>query len=249
MFNKLESATKFFPLIFVLLSALSYIHLEFYYLFFDINILSYLDLSEIVLLFFNKSILITIFIIIIIVVSYILDYRINKETTSKIEEAKLKVKRGFRYKTLNNLWLIMIVTLLIYIVFVLITKDYIGLIFPIGYIILMLIFYVFVRHIAIIFISKHTIIFSFSFWVGIFTVSLFNLLTLTKSIETGYNVRYKNKVIKNISFTYNQKQIETSQALKYIGETRSSLFLFDNTRLETIIFKMENIDNMKIRLY
>lgn len=76
----------------------------------------------------------------------------------------------------------------------------------------------------------------------------FNTLTITFSIENGYNVRYNNLKIKEISFLYNNKKIQTNEQLKYIGQTKNNLFLFDKKNQETLIYKTENIDNFKILL-
>lgn len=242
MQEKLESIIKFFPLIFILLTTLGYVHLQTYYYFFDIEILNYIDITEIILLFFNKSILIIVGILIVNAVSYILDNKINNEANNKKESSTKK--RNF---ILNNLGVIIIIFLLIYIVIVLISGKYISLIYPIGYLICGIIYLVLEKHFFKILFLNHTPFFFFSISTSIVVLLLINLSTITNSIEKGYNVRNNNLIIKQVCFSYNNKIIKTSKEIVYIGETKKNLFLFDLKQNETIIYKMENIDNFRMK--
>lgn len=75
-------------------------------------------------------------------------------------------------------------------------------------------------------------------------VLLINLNTITTSIEKGYNIRNHNLAIKEVHFTYNDKNIDTSKQILYIGETKKNIFFFNSKTKETIIYKMENVDNL-----
>ncbi|OXA91104.1 hypothetical protein, partial [Flavobacterium hibernum] len=77
--TKLDSIIKSFPLIFIILTTIGYVNLESYYYFFDIEIINYLEISEILLLFFNKSILIILLLISIIFIIYLVDEKITQE--------------------------------------------------------------------------------------------------------------------------------------------------------------------------
>lgn len=90
MLNKLDTLIKLFPLIFIILTTLGYIHLQTYYYFFDIEILNYLELTEIILFFFSKSIIIISAILIIINITYATE--IKKENEYKNKEIKIKSK-------------------------------------------------------------------------------------------------------------------------------------------------------------
>jgi hypothetical protein len=244
MLNKLENIIKFFPLIFILLTTLGYIHLQTYYYYFNIDILNYLDITEIILLFFNKSILLTLGIISVVVVSYVLDYKITNETDEKKEIPNTKPinKRSLYFGTF------IILSLIGYVLLLLIRENYIGLIYPIGYTIGAIIYFILEKYVFKILFTHQSAFFSISTVISIVALFLINLITITYSIEKGYYIRYKNQVLKQISFSYNKETIHTTNNVKYIGETKSNLFLYDSNKKETIIYKMENIDNIIIKI-
>lgn len=241
MLNKLESVIKFFPLIFIILTTIGYIHLQVYYYYFDIEILNYLDLTEIILLFFDKSLLLTLGILFTVFISYILDYKIKKETDNKTEDSSAKSKK----KPLRYFEISLIILQLAYIALSIIQENYIGLLYPIGFIICTIIYFLLEKYVFEMLFKNHGTFFFLSFVAGFVALLLINLSTITYSIEKGYNLRYKNITLKQISFSYNNKIISTSNKIKYIGETKSSLFLYDFNKRETIIYKMENVDYLR----
>lgn len=247
MLEKVEAVIKFFPLIFVLLTTFGYVHLQCYYYFFDIEILNYLDLFEIILLFFNTSILLIAGILIVIALSFALDFKISNEADFVTEESKKKTQSKMQ-SYINLLALCVAVLLLAKIGFDLIFGHYIGIIFPIGFIICGIIFFVFEKYILkILFYNNRNPFFFFSVGISFGALLLIILMSVTSSIQKGYDVRYNYLTLKQVCFSYNDKIIKTSKYVKYIGETKKNLFLFDSKKNETIIFKMENIDNLRIK--
>ena len=125
---KLDSIINSFPLIFIIFTSLGYIHLECYYFFFNIEIIHYLEITEIALLFFNKSILIvTIILLILLVLQYYENNRIQKDnlqTSNVNKEINKKQNKSSKY----FIWIIIILQT-IYIITNLISKDYISLIY------------------------------------------------------------------------------------------------------------------------
>ena len=126
--------------------------------------------------------------------------------------------------------------------------SYISLIYPIGYAICAIIFLVIEKYFFKILFFNHTPFFFFSINISIVALLLINLSTITNSIEKGYNVRNNNLIIKQVSFLFNNEIIKTSKEIIYIGETKKNLFLFDLKNNETIIYKMENIDNFRVKV-
>lgn len=247
---EIDTIIKSFPLIFIILTTLGYIHLQSYYYFFDIEIINYLEISEIPLLFFNKAILIILLILIIITISYFVDDKISKEE-NEIEKYNLeRLKNEISKPKIfihNSLGWIIIFFLIIYIIIDLFFKNYIGLIYPIGYIIRALIYILSEKTILKTLVKNHNTFFSFIIYLGFIVLILFNLSTISNSIEKGYRLRYENEQSKLIFFTYNEKVVETNKKIIYIGETKKNLFLFDKEKDETLIFKMDKIDNFKFR--
>ncbi|WP_281310005.1 hypothetical protein [Flavobacterium flavigenum] len=247
---ELDTIIKSFPLIFIILTTLGYIHLQSYYYFFDIEIINYLEISEIPLLFFNKAILIILLILIIITISYFVDDKISKEENEienyNLERLKHEISKPKNFIN-NNLGWIIIFFLIIYVIIALIFKNYIGLIYPIAYIICAIIYILSEKTILKTLVKNHNTFSSFIIYIGFIALILFNLSTISNSIEKGYKLRYENEQSKLIFFTYGEKVIETNNKLIYIGETKKNLFLFDKEKDETLIFKMDKIDNFKFR--
>lgn len=248
--TELDTIIKSFPLILIVLTTLGYVHLQSYYYFFDIEIINYLEISEIPLLFFNKSILIILLILIIIIISYFVDDKIAKEENEienyNLEKLKYEISKPKRFIHKILGWVI-IFLLVTYIIINLIFKNYIGLIYPIFYIICALIYILSEKTILKTLVNKHNTFSSIIIYLGFASLILFNISTISNSIEKGYRLRYENEQSKLISFTYDEKIIETNKKIIYIGQTKKSLFLFDKEKDETLIFKMEKVDAFKFR--
>jgi hypothetical protein len=247
MFEKLKGLINFFPLIFIILSTLGYINLQAYYYFFNIEILNYLELSEIILLFFNTSILLIAGIIFIVGLSFILDHKImNEFDINNVDSNQTRTNKIQSSLKIGGLFILILIVLQI--LFNLIIKNYMGIIFPIGFIICGIVFFVVDKYFfnVLIIKSKRPFLF-FTTVISFFSLLLINLITITNSMQNAYDIRYNHFQIKQLCFSYNSKTIKTSEELLYIGETKSALFLFDSKNSETIIFKIENIDYMRIK--
>ncbi|GAA6767042.1 hypothetical protein AAFH68_29900 [Flavobacterium sp. CGRL1] len=140
MFEKLKGLINFFPLIFIILSTLGYINLQAYYYFFNIEILNYLELSEIILLFFNTSILLIAGIIFIVGLSFILDHKImNEFDINNVDSNQTRTNKIQSSLKIGGLFILILIVLQI--LFNLIIKNYMGIIFPIGFIICGIVFF------------------------------------------------------------------------------------------------------------
>ncbi|WP_029271685.1 hypothetical protein [Flavobacterium sp. KJJ] len=246
MLKKLEDLIKFFPLIFILLTTLGYIHLQSYYYFFDIEIINYLDVSEIVLLFFDKSILLIAGILIIIPISYILDNKLSQSNNQEtIQRPETKINSD---KYLKRMGYFIVFIMIVRLALNVISGNYISLVFTIGFIICLFIFFLLEKYLFKILIQKFSVFFFLSLFASFAMLLLASLLTISNIVEKGYNIRYNNEIIKEVSFSYNNKIIQTSKELIYIGETKKNIFLFNPKKNETMIFKMENIDNFRIKI-
>lgn len=244
-YSKLESIIKSFPLIFVILTTIGYINLQFYYYFFGIEIINYLEISQILLLFFNKSILIILLLLSIITFIYLIDDEISQEVSNK---EKLIQKEQKTKKIIFKGGSVIIILTLIYIIVDIISANYIGLIFPIGFLVLALINRIGEKTVLKTIVKKNDSLFSFIIYFGFQVLLLFNLLTISNSIDNGYRLRFENKQSKLICFLYNGKTIKTNNKTIYVGETKKFMFLFDKEKEETLIFKTEEINALKFNM-
>ena len=203
-----------------------------------------MELTEVILLFFNKSILIIAIILLIIAFSYYMDEKINQN--KEVFKQPEKISKIKRLK--KHLELVLILCPIFLIAIALISKDYIKLFFPICFIICFIIYFIFEKTIFKKLLVNHSRYLSFSIVFSFGVLLLFNLYTLTFIVENGYSVRYENMAIRQVSFSYNNQIIKTSNTIVYVGETKSNLFLFDRKTEQTIIFKMEEIDELKFKL-
>ena len=247
--TKLDSIIKSFPLIFIILTTIGYINLQSYYYFFDIEIINYLEISEILLLFFNKSILIILLLISIILIIFLIDDKISKDINNneKDIEALSHKEEKTKKRILKGGWILIILTIF-FIIIEMISTNYIGLIFSVGFLVLIIINRIAEKTVLKIIIKKSDSIFSFTVYFGFQILLLFNLFTISNSIENGYRLRYESKQSKLVCFSYNGKIIETNKKTIYVGETKKYLFLFNKENEETLIFKTEGINDLKFLL-
>lgn len=213
MLKKLEDLIKFFPLIVILLTTLGYINLFCYYSYFDIEILNYLDLFEIILLFFDKSILLISVILIVIAISYIIDNQITQEITkeipaetaeeiaNKIAKTKSDLLKGQKRAKITAI--IFVIVLILYTVDILLEEKYINLIYSVSYTICLVIYYLLEKYFIDKLFLKSTTVFFFSIYIGLAAFLGITLWSITSSIEKGYDLRYNQQIIKQVSFSYN----------------------------------------------
>ncbi len=80
-------------------------------------------------------------------------------------------------------------------------------------------------------------------------LSLFIIFIIVSFVVCGMFGNWKAKVVlrqkpQNISFLYNSKLIRTNNTYYYIGETNSTLFLYNVQTKATIVYKKEHIDSL-----
>ena len=263
MNKTVETVIKFSPLVFAILTVLGYIYLQSFYYFFEIELINHLELSEIPLLFYNKSIIIVASLFSIFLISYYFNDKLDenqKDLDEKINiekdpNEKLKILKKDRdestisfNKKKKAFGITLLILLSLYILSNLITGNYIRLLYPIGYIIFAIIMLIAENRILKILINKSNVFSTFSIYGSFILLVLFNLSIITGSIEKGYNIRYGNSVSKQISFDYNNGEIKTSKSIVYLGETRNDLFMFDRMNSKTYIYKKKKIENYIIKL-
>ena len=263
MNKTVETVIKFSPLVFAILTVLGYVYLQSFYYYFEIELINHLELSEIPLLFYNKSIIIVASLFSILLISYYLNDKLDenqKDLDEKINiekdpNEKLKILKKdrdentiFSNKIKKAIGIILLILLSISILSSLITGNYIRLLYPISYIIFAIIMLIVENRILKILINKSNVFSTFSIYVSFILLVLFNLSIITDSIEKGYNIRYGNSVSKQISFDYNKGEIKTSKSIVYLGETRNDLFMFDRMNSKTYIYKKKKIENYIIKL-
>ena len=197
------------------------------------------------MLFFNKSILIILLLISIITFTYLIDDKISQDVSDK----EILVQREEKTKKIifKGGWLLIALTLL-YIIVEIISANYVGLVFPIGFLVLVLINRIGEKTVLKTITKKNDSLFSFIIYFGLQVLLLFNLFTISNSIENGYRLRFENEQSKLIYFLYDGKTIRTNKKTIYIGETKKFLFLFDKEKEETLIFKTEEINSLKFNM-
>jgi hypothetical protein len=247
--TKLDLIIKSFPLIFVILTAIGYINIQSYYYFFDIEIINYLEISEIPLLFFNKSILIILLLISLIIFVYFIDDKISQEVNDDEKDLQVLEKKTEKFKkTLFKGGWFLISIIIFFIMIDLFFANYIGLVFLVGYLLLIIIHIIIEKTLLRSLIRKDNSSSLLIIYFGFLTVMFFNLFTISNSIEKGYKLKYQDTQSKIICFVYDGKIINTNKRILYIGETKKFLFLFDKLKEETLIFKTEEINDLKFRL-
>ncbi|MDG1394295.1 MAG: hypothetical protein P8P55_05670 [Flavobacteriaceae bacterium] len=263
MNKTVETIIKSFPLVFATLTVLGYICLQSFYSFFGIELINYLELSEIPLLFYNKSIIIVAILFLVFLLSYYLSDKLDEdqnELKRKIDlieenDGKFKIlnqdrnSENFKFNKIKKRIEIIIAILLFYLIISnLIRENYIGLLFPVGYILCAIIVLIAEKTILKILIKKLNTISIISIYTSFTALVFFNLYIITKSIENGYSLKYGDSNPKNIAFDYNNGKIKTDKSIVYVGETRNNLFLFDRNNSKTFIYKKGKIENYIIRL-
>lgn len=246
MIKKIEFFLKFLPIIFGVLTILGYIYLQSYYYFFDIDIINYLDLSEIPLLFFQKSIIIALIILVVLFYSYYLKYKLLIEISNSVEISdKLNKKQKTNKKLQRLLGILSIVSIFMVIIGNLIRKNYIGLIYPVSLLIVLFFLNIIYENIFKPYSAKLNIFSIFSAGFSFLILNLYCVFIITDNLEKGYHLRYDYYDSKSISFTYNDKIFNTDSNTVYIGQTKNNLFLFDRKKDEVLILDIKKVDYLK----
>ncbi|EPR72106.1 hypothetical protein ADIWIN_2945 [Winogradskyella psychrotolerans RS-3] len=75
---------------------------------------------------------------------------------------------------------------------------------------------------------------------------ILSLVPILFQINKAYNVKNYDKEIMKTNFSYQKINLETCKNLKYIGETRNYIFLYNQSKKESIICEKDKITNRKI---
>lgn len=248
--NKLKSSLPFFTLIF---ASLGYIKLYSRYEFLGIDIVNYLDFSEILLLFI-KEIIIGFFVLIFIVFIY----SISKKTLLKIEKLReLELKKA---KILRKIWIhfkavlpLVLLSILIQLFHYVYDKNLIidqgekayRLHFGLSYALSILIAFT-----AMLFILN--IIQSRFKNIDLKIKSQIKYLILAYTVLSmviyfgNQALTYRDKVRgeKKVNIITNDLEIFTNQHMPYMGETRNYIFVYDNHNCETIVINKKDIESL-----
>ena len=102
MNKTVETIIKSFPLVFATLTVLGYICLQSFYSFFGIELINYLELSEIPLLFYNKSIIIVAILFLVFLLSYYLSDKLDEDQNELKRKIDLIEENDGKFKILNQ---------------------------------------------------------------------------------------------------------------------------------------------------
>ena len=90
MNKTVETVIKFSPLVFAILTVLGYVYLQSFYYYFEIELINHLELSEIPLLFYNKSIIIVASLFSILLISYYLNDKLDENQKDLDEKINIE---------------------------------------------------------------------------------------------------------------------------------------------------------------
>ncbi|MEM0576126.1 hypothetical protein [Flavobacterium polysaccharolyticum] len=249
-----KKITENIPLLSIVFIYFGYCNLHFFYREFKIEIYNYISNSEILLSFLPTIVIIGAsfgFIIINLIINHsqrVKVEQINSENIAeeKVEEPKLKKIEFFKAKFKSPIVICFIIFLLILIVKIYLEqgldfkryelKEYslvTSLITPILY-------YFFLREFGDEFLKKYY-----------FFIALSVIVFIGNQI--GDYRKCEAEKIKDgitdiqISFLINNKEIKTNKNLLLIGQTQSSIFLFDRISKSSYVFNREEIQNLNIK--
>lgn len=267
--NKIELISKLLSVGIVGFTIYGYLLLQTHYWFFGIQIMQYLDISEVLtLLYSNYVILVMIIMTAISIIYYYMKVVESKETSKKEEDEKAEkilekkelasyykkridsiTNETNKYKRLNKkrfyYFTVPFITLLTFWALSnLMENRYVESIFPFVMALIILLGELTDSLLIKIFHNKPTnYLFS---GVLIPWILIFFAHTFSETIVDAYNLKKKDYIKLNISFKYNNELIKTNEELKYIGQTKKNLFIYDVSKNETLLYKTEKIDDFKI---
>jgi hypothetical protein len=80
-------------------------------------------------------------------------------------------------------------------------------------------------------------------FIGILIISLTLLVTTLARNEIN-KILYSKQTLTQTSFKYHDRYFTTDSVNKYIGQTRSAIFIYNRQTRMTTVYKMENIDSL-----
>jgi hypothetical protein len=237
--NSFDELIKAIPIYTALFIFLGFIDIGTYYDCFGINIIEYITLSEILLLFLNNVYLILVFILVLLFYSIISNPLID-DILSSFD--RLITSPGFEKK--HVIVSLLLLTFISIPILPILELNILTKICFVLYCIVLLQFgfvciYRFCKkkRINIIYSFLTTFIF---FFVIFFPV--YNVLIKVPEIING------NSTINNIEFIYKDKITKTDSNFIYIGGVQSFVFCYDRKAKQTSVFKKDEIQVLKIYL-
>ncbi len=234
-----------------LLLICGYLKLSIYYNYFNIQISDYLEITEILTLFFYDAIKYSTIVFLAFLFTFLID---TQESIEENENEKndiidtnnffLRLKKFliFRLNLIGSIVIFLIFTLISYYVnpkkifyFILITSFLTS--------ILILIYFLFE------FKRKYKISYGKELNSTYYNLIIIFILFVTYLIQSSFLDIRKTTEGKNlnISFKYYEKNIESSDQILYVGETKGYLFLFDTKKKSTLVFSRNDINNLEIK--
>ncbi|MDR4954246.1 hypothetical protein REB14_18860 [Chryseobacterium sp. ES2] len=231
MTENIEKISKIIPIFSILILFSSIIRNFIFYQYFGININEYIGLSEFTLLFINDLAFYLISILSFLIYLpfiYVKDYfrRKYSEEILRFTNTKKIAKTVMVLAVINSI--------LIFIIdFPLDIQLYFLQTFIIAFFASLLLW----LDKSIEFSKKYSLIFISSLLI------IFPIIKAFTDINNIENEKPYNEII----FNYNNKQIQSNKYFLFLGKTNEYLFLYNKSTKYTEVFKMSEINNLKIR--
>ena len=248
----MEKILKYSALLYAFLIFIGYFYTDAYYHCFGIDIFSFLDVSEILILFLNN---IT-FLVIVLLLTAVLYAPIFFISSVKLKPVNNLVKKSVdsyvgsnqkRKKTVSTLSLLGAVALLIYIVIKAVMFFINGTIVThfLTLFLVTVVLFGFMYYYIINKLEKANFNFNRQLLATIFTVALISLLTFMTALF--HYARVKRKIIETtFSFNYDSKNYKSNDSLTFIGATSKYLFIRNTKSNTNYIYEKENIRNLEL---
>lgn len=109
--------------------------------------------------------------------------------------------------------------------------------------------FIFLVYIAFLLHENREKVLNNTIWLALFSVVFIgsrignNRANEARKIKDGIVEGKKD----HLAFQYNERSVNTSDSLLYIGETSTHLFLYDSKDSVSLVYKVSNIENLKIK--
>jgi hypothetical protein len=245
-----KTLKNFIPFIGTLLIVVGYLKISLFYKHFNIEIINYLEFSEILTIFLPDILKYCLFIFLGIGANFLLE---SKSETEKYHNIKVEltnsIKLKDRFKNHYNLnkelvWLSILILFIYLISFIWLREKFWDTLMGTFIIPSLLLFNILLLE----FRNKYKILYNKYFDPTInniiLLIFLFGLLTVS-SVHSEIKETESKQELK-ITFSYLNETLNTSKSLKYVGQTRNFLFLYDLKKKESRIFEISELRNYKI---
>lgn len=241
---------NFIPFIGTLLIVVGYLKISLYYKHFNIEIINYLEFSEILTIFLPDILKYSFFIFLGIGANFLMESKTETEKYQNIKNeitnsTKLKDRLKNHYKLNKELFWLSILILFIHIMnFIWFRERFWGVLMETFIIPSLLLFNILLLEFRNKYKSLYNNYFDPTINNIILIIFMFFLFTLS-SVNSEIKKTEKKQELK-IGFTYLSQNFSTNKSLKYIGQTRNFLFLYDLERKESRVFEISELRNYKI---